>query len=214
MPDLFGSIFSGDAASSVVVRSFILCVGAALVTGIMYFAAYSFKNRASGSFRTALIMLPAVVAVVIMMVNGNIGVGVATAGAFSLVRFRSAQGNAKEISMIFMAMCSGLIVGVGYIAYAVLFTVIMCVIVMICNCAARRRSASDRTRILKMTVPEDLDYSGAFDGIFGKYTTRVSRWRSEQPIWGAFQAHIPRDGEGRGVGEGVHRQSACEKRKS
>lgn len=170
MPDLFGSIFSGDAASSVVVRSFILCVGAALVTGIMYFAAYSFKNRASGSFRTALIMLPAVVAVVIMMVNGNIGVGVATAGALSLVRFRSAQGNAKEISMIFMAMCSGLIVGVGYIAYAVLFTVIMCVIVMICNCAARRRSASDRTRILKMTVPEDLDYSGAFDGIFGKYT--------------------------------------------
>ena len=139
MPDLFGSIFSGDAASSVVVRSFILCVGAALVTGIMYFAAYSFKNRASGSFRTALIMLPAVVAVVIMMVNGNIGVGVATAGAFSLVRFRSAQGNAKEISMIFMAMCSGLIVGVGYIAYAVLFTVIMCAIVMICNCAARRR---------------------------------------------------------------------------
>lgn len=86
MLDLFGSIFSAETGETVLVRSFLLCVGAALVTGLMYFGAYSFKNRASGSFRTALIMLPAVVSVVIMMVNGNIGVGVATAGAFSLVR--------------------------------------------------------------------------------------------------------------------------------
>lgn len=170
MLDLFGSIFSAETGETVLVRSFLLCVGAALVTGLMYFGAYSFKNRASGSFRTALIMLPAVVSVVIMMVNGNIGVGVATAGAFSLVRFRSAQGSAKEISMIFMAMCSGLISGVGYIAYAVLFTVIMCAIVMVCNYASAHKKKNDRTRTLKMTVPEDLDYSGAFDGIFGSYT--------------------------------------------
>lgn len=170
MLDLFASIFSAETGETVLVRSFLLCVGAALVTGLMYFGAYSFKNRASGSFRTALIMLPAVVSVVIMMVNGNIGVGVATAGAFSLVRFRSAQGSAKEISMIFMAMCSGLISGVGYIAYAVLFTVIMCAIVMVCNYASEHKKKNDRTRTLKMTVPEDLDYSGAFDGIFGSYT--------------------------------------------
>ena len=170
MPDLFAGIFTDGAGSTVLVRNFLLCVGAALLTGLMYFGAYSFKNRASGSFRTALIMLPAVVAVVIMMVNGNIGVGVATAGAFSLVRFRSAQGNAKEISMIFMAMCSGLVAGVGYLAYAVLFTAIMCAVVMICNLIAAKRQKSSRTRILKMTVPEDLDYTGAFDGIFGIYT--------------------------------------------
>lgn len=171
MTDIFNSIFSGAAEeSSVLVRSFFMCVGVALITGLMYFGAYSFKNSASGSFRTALLLLPAVVAVVIMMVNGNIGVAVATTGAFSLVRFRSAQGNAKEISMIFMAMCSGLISGVGYAAYALIFTAVMCVIVMICHCLSAAKRKGDRARVLKITIPEDLDYTGAFDGIFDTYT--------------------------------------------
>ena len=107
-----------------------------------------------------------------MMVNGSIGIGVAVAGAFSLVRFRSAPGNAKEISVIFMAMCSGLIAGVGYFAYAVLFSLLMGGLLILLNVLGDREREADRTRVLKMTVPEDLDYTGAFDGVFGIYTER------------------------------------------
>ena len=170
MPDLFGSIFSGDAASSVVVRSFILCVGAALVTGIMYFAAYSFKNRASGSFRTALIMLPAVVAVVIMMVNGNIGAGVAVAGAFSLVRFRSAPGTAREIGVLFLGMAIGLATGMGYVGLAALtFVIVSTALLALTALGLGQKDAGER--LLKITIPEDLDYDGLFDDLFERYTT-------------------------------------------
>lgn len=171
MGNLFDSILMGVGQTTIAVSDFILCIAVALTAGVMYAVAYSIKNRSGRSFRTALILLPAVVTVVIMMVNGNIGIGVATAGAFSLVRFRSAQGSAKEISLIFMSMCSGLIAGVGYFAYSILFTAIMCVGVIICNfifAVGRRR---DLTRMLKMTVPEDLDYTGAFDDIFSDFTT-------------------------------------------
>ena len=171
MDNLFDSILMGTGQSTIAVGDFCLCIAAALAAGVMYAAAYSVKNRAGRSFRTALILLPAVVAVVIMMVNGNIGIGVATAGAFSLVRFRSAQGSAKEISLIFMSMCSGLISGVGYLAYSILFTAIMCVGVIVCNFVSAVGKRRDLSRILKMTVPEDLDYTGAFDDIFADFTT-------------------------------------------
>ena len=106
-----------------------------------------------------------------MMVNGNLGIGVAVAGAFSLVRFRSAPGSAKEMAVIFMTMCTGLITGVGYIAYALLFTVIMCAVLILAQLVSVKRSNTDRRRILKITVPEDLDYEGIFDDIFDGYTS-------------------------------------------
>jgi len=111
-----------------------------------------------------------VVQVVIMLVNGNLGAGVAVAGAFSLVRFRSAQGTAKEIAAIFTAMCSGLIAGVGFLAYSVLFSVIMCGLLVLWNYLSAGKEARDRTRVLQMTVPEDLNYPHAFDDIFSDCT--------------------------------------------
>ena len=115
--------------------------------------------------------LPALVCMVIMMVNGNVGTGVAVAGAFSLVRFRSAPGTAREISEIFLAMGSGLIAGMGYLGYALLFTVILCGITFIyyrvdIGTAGNR----EKYKILHITIPEDLDYTGVFDELLEKYT--------------------------------------------
>ena len=118
-----------------------------------------------------LALLPAVVCVVILLVNGNVGTGVAVAGAFSLVRFRSVPGTAKEITTLFLAMGAGLIAGMGYLGYAVLFTVVMCAVFLLYNAldfGARRNAASYKT--LAVTIPEDLDYTGVFDDIFAEYT--------------------------------------------
>lgn len=172
MPDLFDSVFGGDTQNTLSVGLFLLCILIALICGVIYLAAFSFRDRGSRNMRMSLVLLPAAVSVVILMVNGSIGIGVAVAGAFSLVRFRSAPGNAKEISVIFMAMCSGLIAGVGYFAYAVLFSLLMGGLLILLNVLGDRERETDRTRVLKMTVPENLDYTGAFDGVFGIYTER------------------------------------------
>ena len=118
-----------------------------------------------------LALLHAVVCVVIMLVNGNVGTGVAVAGAFSLVRFRSVPGTAKEICMLFLAMGTGLIAGMGYIGFAILFTVLMCIMFFVYNrldLGSKKNSETYKT--LTITIPEDLDYTGVFDEIFNEYT--------------------------------------------
>ena len=119
-----------------------------------------------------LAILPAVVCVVIMMVNGNIGMGVAVAGAFSLVRFRSVPGSSKEIAMIFLAMGAGLISGMGYLGFALLFTIILTVINIIYNLFSfgSKKNAA-RYKSFRITIPEDLDYTGVFEEVFKDYTS-------------------------------------------
>ena len=171
MPDLFDSILAEGTQTTLTVGKFLICVGISLLAGLIYCLASSLFSRESRSLRLSLFFLPAVICVTVMMVNGNLGIGVAVAGAFSLVRFRSAPGSAKEMSVIFMTMCTGLITGVGYIAYALLFTVIMCAVLILAQLVSVKRSKTDRRRILKITVPEDLDYEGIFDDIFDGYTS-------------------------------------------
>ena len=116
-----------------------------------------------------LAILPVIVQTVIMLVSGNIGAGVAVAGAFSLVRFRSAPGSAREIAAVFMVMAIGIATGMGYIVLAcILFAVIA--LFQIALCSLNFGSAADSERILKITIPEDLDYEGLFDDIFAEYT--------------------------------------------
>lgn len=170
MDKLFNSIFGGDTQTTISVWNFLLCIGVSLVLGFAYYIAYSLKNKTSSSYKTSLVFLPPVVCVVIMMVSGNIGIGVAIAGAFSLIRFRSAQGSAKEICVIFMAMCSGLIAGVGYLAFAVLFTIFMCALVICSNLIFNAKEKNSRRKTLKITIPEDLDYTDIFADIFARYT--------------------------------------------
>lgn len=171
MPDIFKSLFDKSAASSISVENFFICMAVALVLGVVLAIGYTVKSRYTKSFAITLAILPAVVCVVIMLVNGNIGAGVAVAGAFSLVRFRSAPGSAKEIVAIFIAMCSGLLIGMGYIAYGVIFTVVMAVILLVLNIVKIwNRKQAPKERTLRITIPEDLNYTEVFDDVFKEFT--------------------------------------------
>ena len=144
-----------------------------LICGIIIAVAYSIKNKCSRSFATTLIMLPAIVELVIILVNGNIGAGVAVAGAFSLVRFRSAPGRGQEITSIFLAMAVGLATGMGYIGVAILFTLVISAINLILN-VTKLGATDENHRVLKITVPENLDYEGKFEDIFNKYLSNYT----------------------------------------
>ena len=172
MDVIFKGIFDSELTPVIGVGAFLLCLGVSLVLGLIMSAAYMWKSEHTKSFLVTLALLPAVVCVVIMMVNGNIGAGVAVAGAFSLVRFRSAPGSAKEIVTIFLAMGAGLIAGMGYLGFAVLFTVIMCVMFLLYNFLTGSAKTEAVNRTIKITIPEDLDYTGAFDDIFTEYTKK------------------------------------------
>ena len=174
MDTIFKGIFDNGLTQTILVEDFLLCLGVALALGLIMAVAYIWKSEYSRSFLVTIALLPAVVCVVIMMVNGNIGAGVAVAGAFSLVRFRSAPGSAKEIVTIFLAMGAGLIAGMGYLGFAALFTVIMCAAFFLYNTLSSIGAKSEAAqKTLKITIPEDLDYSGAFDDIFAEYAKKV-----------------------------------------
>ncbi len=171
LENLFKGLFDTDLTVVISVTDFLLCLGASLVIGILMAFAYMYRTRYTKSFVVTLALLPAVVCVVIMLVNGNVGTGVAVAGAFSLVRFRSVPGTAKEICTLFLAMGAGLIAGMGYLGFAVLFTIVMCVMFVLYNrldFGSKKNSETFKT--FSIVIPEDLDYSGIFDDIFAEYT--------------------------------------------
>lgn len=170
---LFRGVFDSDAqaATAISIREFLLCLAVSLLVGLLLAGTYTVKNRYTKSFLLTLAILPAVVCVVIMMVNGNIGTGVAVAGTFSLVRFRSVPGTAKEICAIFLAMCTGLIAGMGYLGYAVLFALVLGGVTVVYNLfdfGSGKREAL--YKVLHITIPEDLDYTGVFDDVLKEYT--------------------------------------------
>ena len=166
MLNLFTSFIPSTGITPVV---FIILVIVSLVLGGILALIHTFNNDYTKSFVMTLAILPAVVAVVILMVNGNIGAGVAVAGAFSLVRFRSAPGTAREIGAIFAAMGMGLIMGMGYIGYAALFTILIG-LAMLIYAKLASGDKKDLHKVLKITIPENLNYSDVFDDIFKEYT--------------------------------------------
>lgn len=169
---LFRGLFDSDTATVITVSDFLLCILFSLALGLLIACFSMYRNRCSRSFILTLALLPAVVCVVIMLVNGNVGTGVAVAGAFSLVRFRSVPGTAREICALFLAMGCRLITGMGYLGFAVIFTLIMCVMTLLYSKLnlGRDRNAS-RYKPLSITIPEDLDYTDVFADIFSRYTS-------------------------------------------
>ena len=149
--------------------SFLICTGVSLLLGVGTALVAGYRSRSTQSLAVTLAILPAVVQAVIMLVNGSIGAGIAVAGAFSLVRFRSAPGTAREIAAIFLAMAIGLATGMGYVGLAVLLLILAGA--MLALTAMRFGQKEDAGRILKITIPEDLDYDGLFDDLFERYTT-------------------------------------------
>jgi uncharacterized membrane protein YhiD involved in acid resistance len=148
--------------------SFLLCTLVSLLLGAVIAACSLYKNSSSKGFVLTLATLPAMVQMVIMLVNGNIGTGVAVAGAFSLVRFRSVPGQARDIALIFLAMATGLATGTGNIAMAAVFTGIICIVTILYTKSAFGEKR-DSQRDLTVTIPEGLDYIDIFDDIFDQY---------------------------------------------
>lgn len=168
MTGLFDSVFG--TAATITVQEFLICIAVSLVIGVFLALVYAFRSKYTQSFLVTLALIPAVVCVVIMMVNGNVGAGVAVAGAFSLVRFRSVPGSAKEICAIFLAMGAGLVTGMGFIGYAVLFAVILGGAMFICSLTGFGGGRDEEERTLKITVSENLDYTEVFDEILADCT--------------------------------------------
>lgn len=150
------------------------CSLASLTLGLIVALAYMVKSNYTKNFIITLTLLPVIVQVVIMMVNGNIGTGVAVLGAFSLIRFRSVPGNSKDIMSIFLAMAIGLATGMGYIAFAIEFCLIACLVFIVLKASKIGEAKNQKERHLKITIPEDLDYTGVFDDIFKKYFSKIT----------------------------------------
>ncbi len=167
---MFTSIINPTATNSLTIEQLLMCLGASLGLGLIVAIAYCLGGRASKPLAVALLVLPAVVQVVIMMVNGNVGAGVAVMGAFSLIRFRSVPGSARDISFIFLSMAIGLSTAMGYLGMAAVVTVVVSAVLVILD-KVPLDFLSKKEKMLRVMMPEDLDYTGVFDDIFEKYTT-------------------------------------------
>lgn len=168
----FRGIFDTNTTTVIPAAEFLLCVGTALIAGLLLSAMYIYKSHYTKSFAATLALLPAIVCVVIMLVNGNVGTGVAVAGTFSLVRFRSVPGTAKEIGAIFLAMGTGLAAGMGYLGYALLTAVILGAAGLLLSHFDLRKERTALYKTLHITIPEDLDYAGVFDEVLMEYASR------------------------------------------
>ena len=152
------------------VSAFLICLLSALALGVLNALVFSFRSEHSGNLPFALVLVPPIVTLVIMMVNGNIGAGLGVAGAFSLIRFRSAPGTARELSGLFTGTAIGPACGMGYVGIAALFFLIVAAAVLVLT-MIQFGEKSRSYRNLRITIPENLDYDGLFDDIFEKYTT-------------------------------------------
>ena len=160
-----GSVINGSPT----IWNLLLCTGCSLALGLCVAFVYMFKNQYSKSLALTLVLIPATVQIVIMLTSGNIGAGVATAGAFNLVRFRSLPGKARDIGSLFFAMALGLATGMGYLFYAFLFVLLIGCASIVLTIVKFGQKAADN-RVLRITIPENLDYDDLFNEIFARYT--------------------------------------------
>ena len=163
-----GSIINGTPT----IESVVICTLSSIVLGCVVAGVYMFKNQYSKSLAVTLVFIPATVQIIIMLTSGNIGAGVATAGAFNLVRFRSVPGKARDIGCLFFAMALGLVMGMGYLFYALVFVLLIGGFsLLLAN--IKFGHVETEGRVLRITIPENLDYDGLFDDVFAKYTQSV-----------------------------------------
>ena len=167
LTSIFGTAESLVAGVSTI--DFLLCCAASIVLGAAVAAIYMFRHTYSKNFVVTLALLPLIVQMVITLVNGNLGAGIAVMGVFNLVRFRSIPGSAKDIGNVFLAMAIGLATGMGFIALAVLFTVIVGIVNVVYVLSPFGKQKAPE-KMLKITIPEDLEYDGVFDGVLARYT--------------------------------------------
>ena len=168
---MFNSILESNSGT-LSISTALICMGAALIFGIIIALVHMYSTKCSKNFAITIAVLPLLVQVVIMMVNGNLGTSIAILGSFSLIRFRSMQGNSRELVSIFFAMAIGLAVGMGHIMYAFVFTLITSLALIILQ-KSNFGMKKNNEKSLKVTIPENLDYTNIFDDIFDKYTNNI-----------------------------------------
>ena len=169
MFNLFMDVFTDTSVSAGAMMEAILL---ALVLGLMIAKTYQYKTVYTQSFVLSLALLPSLIAIVIFLVNGSLGAGVAVMGAFSLIRFRSAPGGAKELLAVFLTMTVGIAIGMGYLVFAGVFTLIMCGAILVLE-QMEFGKMKHQMRQLTIVIPESLDYDQVFDDIFQKATSHV-----------------------------------------
>lgn len=171
---MFESIFTTTTDNTIEITSALLGVGVALILGIIIGVAYMFACRKEGygkNFIVGLVLLPAIVSVVILLIGSNVARAFSMAGAFALVRFRSAPGNAKDISVVFFAMAAGLACGLGYVTFAAVFVVILVAVLLVLSTTGFAES-NRGVKQLKVVIPENLNYTNVFDEVFEKYVSK------------------------------------------
>lgn len=168
-----------EGVDSIRIGELLMCISAAIVIGLLIAFIHMYRNTYTKNFVITLAVLPVLVQSVIMLVNGNLGAGIAVLGAFSLIRFRSIAGGSREITSIFWAMGAGLATGMGYISYIAIFSVIVAIFLLLIYRTdfGEQKSAE---RELKITIPEDLDYPGLFDEVLTDfaYSSRLDSVRT------------------------------------
>ena len=186
---MLDSILTTTAAAGISLWDMLLCTLTSLVLGMAIALIFMFKNTYTKSFVVTLALLPVIVQAVIMLVNGNLGAGVAVLGAFSLVRFRSVPGTAREIGSLFFAMAVGLATGMGYLVFAALFLVVVGGM-MLLLAAVPFGERKQEEKELKVVIPENLDYTGIFDDLFVRYARRAELVRVKTVSMGSlFELH-------------------------
>lgn len=174
-----------DATATVSLIDCIICIVVAIILGGIISLTHKLTTKTTPNFLLTLAILPVLVQVVILLINGNLGTSLAVAGAFSLVRFRSMPGNSKEIISVFWAMAVGLGLGMGYITYSIIITIIVAVLVIALNkILSKNQDLSERK--LKIVIPENLDYEEVFDDIFKKYTNKVELKKAKTTNMGSM----------------------------
>lgn len=177
---MLNSIINGN----ITITTFLICMLVAIILGIVSAITHMITTRSNKNFITTLAIIPILVSLVILLVNGNLGTSVAVLGAFSLVRFRSIPGNSREIISIFFSMAIGLAVGTGYIVFAAIFTIIVSLFTIVLN--KFKFAESENEMILTILIPEDLDYTNVFDNIFNKYLKKYELVKTKTTNMGSL----------------------------
>lgn len=178
-------MFDSILGTELTIINFSICLVSAFVLGLIVSYMHMKTSKSNINFATTLAVLPMLVAMVILLVNGNVGTGVAVAGAFSLIRFRSIPGNSREIMDVFFSMAIGLAVGTGYVAFAALFTIVVSLIswgLVVLHFGEQQTEE----KVLKILVPEDLDYTTAFDEEFNEYLKENTLVKSKTTNMGSL----------------------------
>jgi len=174
---MFDSIFKEGAVvlSTLNGKTAIMTIGAALIVGLLTSVVYylvSDKNTVSSNLMVTLVVVPAIVSVMIYLIGSNVATAFTLAGVSTLVRFRSVPGDSKDITFIFMTLCSGLAIGMGYVTYSFVFSAIFLVVVLIVSILAGKMVKSE-SKMLKIVIPENLNYEDAFADLFKQYARNV-----------------------------------------